>query len=95
MANFCDPSDDLRDKIGVKIHLGLLIEGAPKMQSTLDLAATEHRGHLLFECLLFGPKFLGQSELHIEIAVIDGPQFPRQSARPRVGGLPCKACHTV
>jgi hypothetical protein len=50
------------------------------MQSALNLAALEHRRNLLLERLLLWPQFLWQTELYVEITVVDGAQLPRQCA---------------
>jgi hypothetical protein len=41
------------------------------------------------------PQFFRQTELHIEIAVVDGPQFAGQDAAIRFGGMSREPGHAM
>ena len=75
--------------------LRFLVDGLPEVQRTFDLAATEAGACLLAKRLFLRPQVLRQLELHIEVAMIDSPYFPRE--RPRIGfhRLARESCHTV
>ncbi len=65
------------------------------MQRAFDLAATQCVRNLLAQRRLQQPQFLGELELHIEVTVIDGAQFPGERANLGLCGFSREACHTV
>ena len=93
--HFTDSPADKRNEFVIQLQFGLLIERATEVEHAVDLATVQDRSDLLAKHLLAGPQFVGHAKLHVEIAVIDGAQLPRQRADLRLGGLSRKACHTV
>ena len=86
---------DEANEIHVELQLGVLVEGAPKIKGALDFAPSERTGRLLAKDLFLGPQVLGQLELQVEVAVIDGPDFPGERSENCVRGLSRESCHTV
>ena len=86
---------DQRDQFHVDLQIGLFVLRALDMQSTIDLAALQHRTDQALELRLPAPQFIGHPELHVEVSVIDRLEFPRQRAEISLGRLSCKPCHTV
>ena len=95
ILNFCDACTDESNHFAVKLQFGLLVESPLEMERALNFATAQHGRNLLLELGFFWTQLVGQLELHIKVTMVDGTQFPRHCASRRLGGLPCKPCHTV
>ena len=84
-----------RDELLVDLHVGARVDRAPEMKRALDLAALQPVADDLAQCGLVRLDFVGHLEGDVEIAVVNGAEFPRQCPERRLGRLPRKACHTV
>ena len=61
------------DESLIELHIAAFIRGPAKMKRALDFAALQFVADLLPECLFLRAQVVGQFELHVEIAMIDGP----------------------
>ena len=66
-----------------------------KAQAAVDFAAPEPLAGLLSELRLPGPQYLGQAELQVQVAVIDGFQFPGKHAGRSVERFSRETGHAV
>ena len=81
----------------LRIDLQLIVEvqRTAKIQGALHLAAAEHGARLLPQGLLLGSQVLGELELHVQVAMVDRPDFPGERTERRFERLSREACHTV